>query len=132
MSRITTWSENTKIDLTDVRDWASTLEEVGYVDVAPTSEGMRFSLTAKGRLAVRADSAVNSLGSGQRIENKFLEDFARQDTAIVLGRFLEQFRRFEASGFMGFGDAMACFELRGNLEIARCEKRPRDLGLSTR
>ena len=61
---------------------------------------------------------------------KFWGPFAQAESLIVLGRFLEEHRRlppvlaarlhyspvFESSGLIGFGDSMACAELRVTLE----------------
>ena len=101
----------------DLRDWLDTLDGEGLVEVAPTTAGLKVILTSKGRLTLRSDLALSPPECGERHENHFLRDFARQDTTIVVGRFLERFRRFEASGMIGFGDTMALCELRGSLEV---------------
>lgn len=46
-------AENTKIAISDVRDWIETLEGEGYVEVARTGAGLSASITAQGKLVLR-------------------------------------------------------------------------------
>ncbi len=46
-------ARSTQIAIADIRDWLETLEGEGYVEVARTTTGLRVSITAKGRQAVR-------------------------------------------------------------------------------
>jgi hypothetical protein len=108
---------STRIALNEVRDWFETLEGDGYVEVARTEGGFSSNITAKGRLTIRLPPGPRPQGESGQSVNRFLSPFVQQNALMVLGRFLERFRRFEASGLVGFGDAMASVELRGALEI---------------
>jgi hypothetical protein len=46
-------AQNTQISLEDVRNWLETLEGEDYVNVARTEVGLRASITAQGRLALK-------------------------------------------------------------------------------
>src|SRR3954470_12650863 len=46
-------ARSTQIAVSDVRDWLDTLDGEGLVEVARTTEGLRASITAKGRQELR-------------------------------------------------------------------------------
>jgi hypothetical protein len=110
-------AQNTHIALEDVRSWFAILDDDGMVELAATLDGLSAAITPKGRLAIRSALAIGPPAQNEQGSNGFLAPFVRRDSLIVLGRFLEPFRRFEASGLTAFGDAMASVELRGALEV---------------
>ncbi|WP_165248056.1 hypothetical protein [Paludisphaera soli] len=60
-------AEKTRITTGDVRDWIETLDAEGFVDLVRTSDGMRAAITAKGRLALRRDSAQETYKGADHI-----------------------------------------------------------------
>ena len=56
-------ARSTRFEESNVRDLLATLNEEGYVDLAPTTEGLSVSISARGRLALKLSHLLASTSS---------------------------------------------------------------------
>jgi hypothetical protein len=56
-------ARSTRFEESNVRDLLATLKEEGYVDLAPTTEGLSVSISARGRLALKLSHVLASASS---------------------------------------------------------------------